>query len=566
MHDTFLAADYSHPGDNIPPILAVAQTMGKSGRDLIRGIATGYEIHIDLVRAICLHKHKIDHIAHLCPAQAAGIGTLLGLKQEVIYQAVQQAVHVSCTTRQSRKGEISSWKAYAPAHAGKLAVEAVDRVMRGEGAPSPIYEGEDSVIAWMLDGPQAHYQVPLPAPGEPKRAILDSFTKEHSAEYQSQALIDLAFRMREQIPDLEKIEKIIIHTSHHTHAVIGTGANDPQKMDPKASRETLDHSIMYIFAVALQDGRWHHVDSYAPRRAGRADTVRLWHKIETREDPEWERRYLSTDPAEQAFGGRVEVLMQDGSRIVDELAVANAHPLGAKPFGRDDYIRKFTDADRRRDLDARGEPLPGGRAGSAAAEGGRAAHVERRPARRHACRRQAGDLLSTAPVMAGAWPRHPRHSRTDRDVDDAAQARHDRAKEHTMSDTAALPNRAKKGVGLSGVTAGNTALCTVGRTGNDLHYRGYDILDVAETLRVRGDRLPAGARQAADARRARRLQGQAARRCAACRHRCKQALEALPRRDASDGRDAHRRLGARLRAAREGRPRTSRARATSPTG
>jgi len=84
------------------------------------------------------------------------------------------------------------------------------------------------------------------------------------------------------------------------------------------------------------------VDSYAPRRAARADTVRLWHKIETREDAEWERRYLSTDPAEQAFGGRVEVLMQGGSRVVDELAVANAHPLGAKPFGREDYIRKFT--------------------------------------------------------------------------------------------------------------------------------------------------------------------------------------------------------------------------------
>ena len=50
-----------------------------------------------------------------------------------------------------------------------------------------------------------------------------------------------------------------------------------------------------------------------------------------------------------------------------------------------------------------------------------------------------------------------------------------------MSDTTALPNRAKKGVGLSGVTAGNTALCTVGRSGNDLHYRGYDILDVADT-------------------------------------------------------------------------------------
>src|SRR5580698_3685320 len=291
MHDTFLAADYSHPGDNIPPILAVAQTMERSGRDLIRGIATGYEIQIDLVRAICLHEHKIDHIAHLCPAQAAGIGTLLGLKQDVIYQAVQQAVHVSFTTRQSRKGEISSWKAYAPAHSGKLAVEAVDRVLRGERAPSPIYEGEDSVIAWILDGPKANYHVPLPAPGERKRAIMDSFTKEHSAEYQSQALIDLAFRMRSAITDFEQIEKILIHTSHHTHYVIGTGANDPQKMDPKASRETLDHSIMYIFAVALQDGKWHHVDSYTSKRANRADTIRLWHKIETTEDPEWTRRY-----------------------------------------------------------------------------------------------------------------------------------------------------------------------------------------------------------------------------------------------------------------------------------
>ena len=67
--------------------------------------------------------------------------------------------------------------------------------------------------------------------------------------------------MREQIKDVEAIDKIVIHTSHHTHYVIGTGANDPQKMDPKASRETLDHSIMYIFAVALEDGRWHHVDS-----------------------------------------------------------------------------------------------------------------------------------------------------------------------------------------------------------------------------------------------------------------------------------------------------------------
>jgi len=340
-HDTFLAADYSHPGDNIPPTVAVAQQKGLSGRDLIRGIATGYEIQVDLVKGICLHEHKIDHIAHVGPSVAAALGTLLKLDTETIYQSVQQGLHVTCTTRQSRKGEISSWKAYAPAHAGKLAIEAVDRCMRGEGAPSPIYEGEDGVIAWMLDGPDANYTVPLPESGEAKRAILETYTKEHSAEYQSQALIDLARKMGGQIADFDAIDNIVIQTSHHTHYVIGTGAGDPQKMDPTVSRETLDHSIMYIFAVALQDQAWHHVNSYAPERAQRPDTVRLWHSVSTVEDPKWTERYHHPDPNQRAFGGRVVITMKDGSILEDELAVADAHPAGARPFARENYINKF---------------------------------------------------------------------------------------------------------------------------------------------------------------------------------------------------------------------------------
>ena len=341
FHDTVLAAEYSHPGDNIPPILAVAQHTGRSGADLIRGLATGYEIQVDLVRSICLHEHKIDHVAHLGPSAAAGIGTLLGLDTETVYQAIGQALHTTTATRQSRKGEISSWKAYAPAFAGKMAVEAVDRALRGEGAPSPIWEGEDGVIAWLLGGPNVEYHVPLPGPGEAKRAILDTYTKEHSAEYQSQAPIDLARRMRERIGDLDQIESIVLHTSHHTHVVIGTGSNDPQKFDPYASRETLDHSVMYIFAVALQDGTWHHERSYAPERAQRPDTIELWNKISTAEDPEWTRRYHSTDPAEKAFGARAEVTLKNGEVIVDDLAIADAHPLGARPFARDQYIEKF---------------------------------------------------------------------------------------------------------------------------------------------------------------------------------------------------------------------------------
>lgn len=341
MHDTFLAADYSHPGDTIPAILAVAQQCDKSGHDFALGVLTAYEIQMNLVKGICLHEFKKDHIAHLAPAIAGGLGTLLRLDTETIFQAINQSVHLSFSTRQSRKGEISSWKAYAPAFAGKLAVESVDRAMRGEKSPSPIYEGEDSVIAWMLGGKSAEYTVPLPEPDTPFKTILESYTKEHSAEYQSQALIDLALKFREKKIDTKKIKEIVIETSHHTHYVIGTGSNDPQKFDPDASRETLDHSAMYIFAVALEDGFWHHERSYTKERTHQPSTVALWKKIRTEEKKEWTDAYHHPDPNQKKFGAEVVITMQDGSQIRERLDNANAHPNGARPFQRPQYIQKF---------------------------------------------------------------------------------------------------------------------------------------------------------------------------------------------------------------------------------
>ncbi len=104
-----------------------------------------------------------------------------------------------------------------------------------------------------------------------------------------------------------------------------------------------------------------------------------------------------------------------------------------------------------------------------------------------------------------------------------------------MNDVATAP-KAKKSVALSGVAAGNTALCTVGRTGNDLHYRGYDILDIADAcefeeiayLLVHGKLPNRGG--------ARGLQGEAPVAARPARRRCATALEALPARRASDGR------------------------------
>src|SRR5699024_7105152 len=56
---------------------------------------------------------------------------------------------------------------------------------------------------------------------------------------------------------------------------------------------------------------------------------------------EWTRRYHSLDISEKAFGGSVEIRLKDGRVITDDIAVADAHPLGARPFAREQYISKF---------------------------------------------------------------------------------------------------------------------------------------------------------------------------------------------------------------------------------
>ena len=112
-------------------------------------------------------------------------------------------------------------------------------------------------------------------------------------------------------------------------------------MDPNSSRETLDHSIMYIFAGALEDGNWHHVNSYTKSRAKRKSTIKIWRSIKTHEDKEWTKKYHDPNPKNKSFGAKVIVTLKNGRKITESLNRADAHPYGARPFKRNNYINKF---------------------------------------------------------------------------------------------------------------------------------------------------------------------------------------------------------------------------------
>ena len=112
-------------------------------------------------------------------------------------------------------------------------------------------------------------------------------------------------------------------------------------MDPDASRETLDHSIMYIFAVALEDGNWHHIKSYTKSRAKRKSTIKIWRSIKTHEDKKWTKKYHDPNPKKKSFGAKVIITLKNGKKIIEQQDKADAHPYGSRPFKRQNYINKF---------------------------------------------------------------------------------------------------------------------------------------------------------------------------------------------------------------------------------
>lgn len=339
LHDVFPAAEQAHPGANIPALVAVAQHAGLPGTDLVNGIATAYEVHIALARQFSRQQQVTDQRRHAGIAVVAGLGTMLRLSPEAIHAAITHTLVMTAVIGTSPQK--SNWPncedGISAGYIGKFAIEAVDRAMHGERHRTPEPDTENNGYDWLL-GEHPH-PVRLPEPGEPTVAILDSYPRAHPADYLGQALIDLARRMRRQIRELDTIESIVLHTGHQAHLALGSGAGDPRKFDPAAPRESLCRSAMYIFAVTLQDGAWHHDRSYAPARPLRPDTVELWQKISTAEHPEW----TDSECTDLHFGARATITMTSGDVIIDELGVADAHPLGDRPFQRRDYIAKFTE-------------------------------------------------------------------------------------------------------------------------------------------------------------------------------------------------------------------------------
>jgi len=309
-NDTYLSLEPAHPSDNLAAVLAVGETAGASGRDLITAAVLAYEVQCRLCDAASLRKHGWDHVTYGAISSAIAACKLLGLDAIKTTHAIGLAGVANTALRQTRAGELSMWKGCAFANAARNGVFAALLAAEGMTGPAPIFEGNLGFMK-LLTGP--FELAPLGGAGQ-QFMISKTYIKFWPAEYHSQSAIDAALQLRSQIGDIRNISAIDIHTFD---AAVDIIANDPEKWRP-STRETADHSLPYCTAVALADGEV-TLAQFDPRRFTDPSLLELVAKIKVHRDPALTARYPNGIP------NRLTVTLADGRTLMKEVEFPRGH-------------------------------------------------------------------------------------------------------------------------------------------------------------------------------------------------------------------------------------------------
>ncbi len=312
--DAYENKEFSHPSDNIFPVIAVAEAMRKSGRDVILGTVLAYEVQCRLVDAANLWKRGWDHVVYGLVSVSAAASRMLDLDAEKTEQAINIALSSHITMRQVRVGELSMWKAVSFANAARNAVFAASLAQRGMTGPSPIFEGRMGLWS-QVTGKFALDVEKFGGNGKSRDfKISHTIFKYYPAENRGQSAIGAALEARKKLESVDEIESIVVGTPEASLRVIA----DPEKWNP-TTRETADHSLPYMVAAALVYGKIDN-GSYDEKRFRDSRILGLMKKIKVVENKEFTRIYPRCMPNE------IDIRLKNGRLIRERMLYQKGHP------------------------------------------------------------------------------------------------------------------------------------------------------------------------------------------------------------------------------------------------
>jgi 2-methylcitrate dehydratase len=341
FNDTYLAKEPAHPSDNIPAILAVAESMGASGKRVIQAIALAYEVQCRLCDAAALRPRGWDHVTYGPFSSALAAANIMKLSETKTRHAVNLAGVANVALRQTRVGDLSMWKACAFSNAARNGVFAAMLAQRGMTGPAPIFEGEKGFMK-LVSGPLE--VAPFGGESDPAREmggshapgfkILETYIKHYPVEYHAQTAVEAALELRAEVRQAEgsdairNLSEIEIGSYEVAIEIIG---REPEKWQPM-TRETADHSFPYCVAVALMDGRV-TLQSFGPQRLRDSAVCELMKKVRVVREADFVDRYPAAMPT------RITVRTREGKTYTKQKDLPLGHP--GNPMSDQELEGKF---------------------------------------------------------------------------------------------------------------------------------------------------------------------------------------------------------------------------------
>src|SRR2546428_12651994 len=309
FNDTYLSKEPAHPSDNISAALATAESVGATGKEFITAVALAYEVQCRFCDAASIRARGWDHVTYGAFSTALASAKLMKLDPEKTRHALNIAGVGCAAMRQARVGELSHWKGVAFADAARRGVYSALLARSGMTGPAPIFEGQM--------GFEKQLGVSLGDVGEKFKGapamILNTSIKYWPAEYHSQSAIEAALFLREQIEDLSQVKAMTIESHDASVDIIGS---EPEKWKPE-TRETADHSLPYITAIALIDGEVTE-KQFQPKRFADPKIWKFLENVKVERNAELSAMYRS------AVANIVHVDLADGKRLTKRVD----YPLG----------------------------------------------------------------------------------------------------------------------------------------------------------------------------------------------------------------------------------------------
>jgi len=312
-NDTWLAAEWGHPSDNLGAILAVADFLSQQNvaagkaplkmKDVLTAMIKAHEIQGVIALENSFNRVGLCHVLLVRVASTAVATKMLGGSREQIIDALSQAWLDGSSLRTYRHSpNAGPRKSWAAGDATSRAVRLADFTLRGEiGYPSVLTAPTWGFYDASFNGK------PFEFTRDYESYVMENilFKISFPAEFHSQTAAEAAVRLHPQVKDrLDDIEKIVIHTHESAIRIIS-------KVGPLNNPADRDHCLQYMTAVPLAFGNLvaeHYEDDF---HAGNPIIDQLREKMEIHENPTYTKEYL--EPEKRSIANALQVYFKDGN-------------------------------------------------------------------------------------------------------------------------------------------------------------------------------------------------------------------------------------------------------------